>query len=67
MDVFEEEPLAVDDALISMNNVILLPHIGSGTAETRAAMRDLSIDNLLRALRGERPKAVVNPEVLAQE
>ncbi len=67
LDVFEEEPLPADDPLMAMENVILLPHIGSGTVETRAAMRDLSIDNLLRALRGERPKAVVNPEVLDQE
>ena len=67
LDVFEEEPLPATDPLMAMTNVILLPHIGSASVETREAMRDLSIDNLLRALRGERPKAVVNPEVLAQE
>ncbi len=67
LDVFEEEPLPASNPLMAMTNVILLPHIGSASVETREAMRDLSIDNLLRALRGERPKAVVNPEVLAQE
>ncbi len=67
LDVFEEEPLPASNPLMAMTNVILLPHVGSATVETREAMRDLSIDNLLRALRGERPKAVVNPEVLAQD
>lgn len=67
LDVFEEEPLPADSPLMAMTNVISLPHVGSATVETREAMRDLSIDNLLRALRGERPRAVVNPEVLAQE
>ena len=64
LDVMEEEPLRRDDPLTALPNVILLPHIGSATVETRLAMRDLAIDNLLAALRGERPKAVVNPEVL---
>jgi lactate dehydrogenase-like 2-hydroxyacid dehydrogenase len=64
LDVFEKEPLPADDPLISMPNVIVLPHIGSATRETRAAMLDLAIDNLLAALRGERPACVVNPEVL---
>ena len=59
------ESLAADDPLTKLPNVILLPHIGSATVETRLAMRDLAIDNLLSALRGERPKAVVNPEVLS--
>jgi len=65
LDVMEEEPLPPDDPLLTLPNVILLPHIGSATVETRQAMRDLAIDNLLAALRGERPKAVVNPEVLS--
>jgi lactate dehydrogenase-like 2-hydroxyacid dehydrogenase len=64
LDVLEAEPLRPDDPLVALPNVILLPHIGSATVETRLAMRDLAIDNLLAALRGERPEAVVNPEVL---
>ena len=46
LDVFEAEP-HIPDALRSMPNVILTPHIGSATEETRAAMGDLSIDNLI--------------------
>ncbi len=65
LDVLEEEPLPPDDPLATLPNVILLPHIGSATVETRQAMLDLAIDNLLAALAGERPKAVVNPEVLS--
>ena len=64
LDVFEREPLPADDPLVRLSNVILLPHIGSATKETRAAMLDLAIDNLLTALRGERPKCLVNPEAL---
>jgi phosphoglycerate dehydrogenase-like enzyme len=62
LDVFEREPLAPDDPLLGLPNVIVLPHIGSGTRETRAAMLDLAIENLLAALRGQRPACVVNPE-----
>ena len=55
---------AIADPPARLPNVMLLPHIGSGTKETRAAMLDLAIDNLLAALRGERPKCLVNPEAL---
>ncbi|MBK0326467.1 2-hydroxyacid dehydrogenase [Rhodobacteraceae bacterium F11138] len=47
LDVFENEPHVPAD-LINMDNVVLLPHIGSGTHETRQAMADLTCDNLLR-------------------
>ena len=45
LDVFEDEP-NVPDALLQMDNVVLLPHIGSGTFETRQAMADLVYKNL---------------------
>ncbi len=45
LDVFANEP-HVDEALISMDNVVLLPHIGSATVETRTAMGQLVIDNI---------------------
>jgi glyoxylate reductase len=63
LDVFENEP-RVHPALMSMNNVVLLPHIGSATAETRLRMALLAVDNLLAALNGNRPPNLVNPEVL---
>jgi lactate dehydrogenase-like 2-hydroxyacid dehydrogenase len=45
LDVFTDEP-KVPEALLSMDNVVLLPHVGSGTIETRAAMEALTLANL---------------------
>lgn len=64
LDVFEREPLGASEPILKLSNVILLPHVGSATRETRRAMLDLAIDNLLAALRGETPACVVNPEAL---
>ncbi len=49
LDVFEDEP-RVPQALFTMPNVILLPHVGSATHETRAAMAALTVDNLIQYL-----------------
>ncbi|WP_170791523.1 2-hydroxyacid dehydrogenase [Ruegeria lacuscaerulensis] len=49
LDVFEKEP-HVPQALRDLPNVVLLPHAGSATVETRAAMGDLTVDNLLQHL-----------------
>uniref|UniRef100_A0A0D9UYT3 D-isomer specific 2-hydroxyacid dehydrogenase NAD-binding domain-containing protein n=1 Tax=Leersia perrieri TaxID=77586 RepID=A0A0D9UYT3_9ORYZ len=45
LDVFEDEP-NVPEALLSLDNVVLVPHVGSGTHETRKAMADLVLGNL---------------------
>jgi lactate dehydrogenase-like 2-hydroxyacid dehydrogenase len=45
LDVFEKEP-QVPEALMTLDNVVLLPHVGSGTNETRQAMADLTLANL---------------------
>jgi hydroxypyruvate reductase len=47
LDVFEKEP-HIPAALMELKNVVLLPHIASNTAETRQAMADLTIDNLVQ-------------------
>ncbi|KAA0924505.1 MULTISPECIES: 2-hydroxyacid dehydrogenase [unclassified Rhodococcus (in: high G+C Gram-positive bacteria)] len=49
LDVFAHEP-DVPDALLAMDNVVLLPHVGSATVETRAAMEALTLENLDRFL-----------------
>lgn len=49
LDVFEAEP-KVPEALRALQNVVLLPHVGSATVETRAAMGALTVDNLLQHL-----------------
>ena len=61
LDVFEEEP-AVHPGLLERENVVLLPHIGSATQETRAAMAELAAKNILAVLAGEEPPTpVVRP------
>jgi lactate dehydrogenase-like 2-hydroxyacid dehydrogenase len=57
LDVFEEEP-KMSEALWTMENVVLTPHIGSGTHETRAAMSRLTLDNLVAHFAG---KPVLTP------
>jgi glyoxylate reductase len=63
LDVYENEP-ETHPGLIDLDNVVLLPHLGSATIETRTAMGVLAAENAVLALRGERPKTPVNPEVL---
>jgi glyoxylate reductase len=62
LDVFEHEP-HLHPELAKLDNVILLPHLGSATAETRLKMALLAAENLLAALEGRRPPNIVNPEV----
>ena len=54
LDVFEQEP-AVHPDLLGLENVVLLPHLGSATRETRVAMGELVIKNLKAFLNGETP------------
>ncbi len=53
IDVFEIEPLPLGDPLLSLDNVVLLPHIGSASIETRTKMAVLAAHNLVAGLRGE--------------
>lgn len=63
LDVYEEEP-KLAPGLTELDNVVLLPHVGSGTIETRTKMSVMAAENILAGLRGERPQNLVNPEVL---
>jgi glyoxylate reductase len=63
LDVYEHEP-EVPEALLGLENITLLPHLGSATIETRTAMGLLAVENLFAGLGGERPRCLVNPEVL---
>lgn len=58
LDVYKREP-HVPEGLFSMDNVVLLPHIGSATLETRSAMGRLVIDNLLAHFKGEKLRTPV--------
>ena len=52
LDVFETEPLAQSSPLLGLENVVLLPHIGSASVATRERMAELAVDNLLAGLAG---------------
>jgi len=54
LDVYEREP-EVHEALLGMENVVLAPHLGSATRETRTAMAQLAVDNVLAVLAGAPP------------
>jgi glyoxylate reductase len=59
LDVYEEEP-EVHPKLLELENVVLAPHIGSASIETRDKMAALAAENLAAVLRGEEPKTPVN-------
>jgi glyoxylate reductase len=54
LDVYENEP-AIHPDLLSLENVLLVPHLGSGTTETRTAMADLAVANVIAVLSGQPP------------
>ena len=64
LDVFEQEPLPPDHPLMKLDNVVLAPHIGSATHETRNAMAKLVAENLVAFYRGEVPPTLVNKDVV---
>lgn len=62
LDVYEKEP-EVPAELKEMENVVLAPHLGSATVETREAMARLAVENLLHFFEGKRPPHIVNSRV----
>ena len=67
LDVYEYYRLEPGHALFSVDNVILTPHLAAVTKESRARASVAAADEMLRILRGERPRNLVNPEVLRKE
>lgn len=63
LDVYEREP-EVAQALLKLPQVVLTPHVGSATVETRRKMTQRAVLNCLEALEGRRPPDLLNPEVL---
>jgi glyoxylate reductase len=63
IDVYENEP-SITPGLEKLDQVLLLPHVGSATLETRTKMASVAAENLLAGLRGLSPPNLLNPEVL---
>ena len=63
---FTEEPLPANHPLLALDNVVLLPHVGSATTATRLAMVDRAMSNLHAGMTGERLPYCANPDVYAE-
>ncbi len=63
VDVFGQEPVDPANPLLALPNVVVAPHIGSATRDTRRRMADLAVDNAIAAIRGEPMPHCVNPGV----
>jgi glyoxylate reductase len=64
IDVSDEEPIAPDDPLLELDNIIITPHIASASVATRLGMAKMAVENLLTALRGQVPAQCVNREAV---
>jgi glyoxylate reductase len=55
LDVFETEPISKNHPFMKLNNIVLSPHIGSSTKETRIKMAEITIKNLMLGIKGKKP------------
>lgn len=67
LDVFEEEPVSLGHPLLTLSNVVVLPHIGSASKKTRLKMADVAADNLIMGLQNLSPKHLVNAKVVGNQ
>ena len=59
----DPEPIQPDDPLLTLENVVIVPHVASASVATREHMANLAAENLLAALRGRIPRDAANREV----
>jgi len=64
LDVFEQEPTPADNPLLTLDNVVVAPHISSSSHETRSRMAEMVAENLVAFFEGRIPPNLVNREVL---
>ena len=64
LDVTSPEPLPPESPLRNLENIFILPHIGSATYEARRAMSLLCAQNIIDLFAGKKPQTLLNPEVL---
>ena len=62
-DLLRSLPPSMDDPLLTLPNVVIAPHIASGTVATRNGMAEIAADNLILGLDGKPLRCWVNPEV----
>lgn len=65
LDVMTPEPIPVDDPLLATPHLVVAPHLGSATLETRTAMAHLAVEGVIAGLDGRAPAHAVNPEAFA--
>jgi glyoxylate reductase len=63
LDVTEPEPIPMDSPLLTLDNLIIAPHIGSASRQTREKMGNMALENLMAGLKGDRLPYCVNPNV----
>jgi glyoxylate reductase len=63
LDVTEPEPLPPSSPLLELDHVIITPHIGSASKQTRTKMAQMAVDNLIAGLQGEKLPNCVNGEI----
>jgi len=66
LDVYEKEP-EISRELKSLDNIVLQPHTGSGTIETRTKMALIAAENLIEGLKGNIPPNCINKEVFLKK
>lgn len=64
LDVYENEPVLAP-GLVGLDNVVVVPHIGSASIDTRSKMATMAAENIMAFFRGEKPPNILNPEVLS--
>ncbi|MCK4223261.1 D-glycerate dehydrogenase, partial [Candidatus Bathyarchaeota archaeon] len=64
LDVFEQEPTPANNPLLTLNNIVVAPHISSSSFETRSKMAEMVAENLVSFLEGKTPPNLVNKDVV---
>jgi glyoxylate reductase len=64
LDVYEVEPVPMDEPLLKLDNAVLPPHLGSASITTRIKMATMAVENCLAGVTGRTPPNAVNPEAL---